>query len=59
MTCLRIKEDIDYTGGFYLSNGIINYKKKSKRPKGPYVSITFYIITIFNTQNLPSKKRVV
>ena len=31
------KENIDYRGGFYLSNGIINYKKKSKRPKGPYV----------------------
>lgn len=25
------KENIDYRGGFYLSNGIINYKKKSKR----------------------------
>lgn len=23
------KEDIDYRGGFYLSNGIINYKKRS------------------------------
>lgn len=40
------KEDIDYTGGFYLSNGIINYKKKSKRPKGPdgkYLIDPYYI----------------
>lgn len=27
------KEDIDYTGGFYLTNGIINYKKRSSPPK--------------------------
>lgn len=26
------KEDIDYTGGFYLTNGIINYKKRSNPP---------------------------
>lgn len=50
------KEDIDYTGGFYLSNGIINYKKRSKRPKGPYVPSP-YIPVWFNTQNLPSKKK--
>lgn len=49
------KEDIDYTGGFYLSNGIINYKKRSKRPEGPYVPSPF-ILAQFNTQNLPSKR---
>lgn len=26
------KENIDYHGGFYLSNGIINYKKRKKKP---------------------------
>lgn len=51
------KENIDYRGGFYLSNGIINYKKKSKRPKGPYVPSP-YIPVWFNTQNLPSKKEL-
>lgn len=29
------KEDINYTGGFYLTNGIINYKKRSKYPRRP------------------------
>lgn len=34
------KENIDYRGGFYLSNGIINYKKPTKRPKSkPYILI--------------------
>lgn len=32
------KSEIDYLGGFYLTNGIVNYKKPTKRPKGkPYV----------------------
>jgi hypothetical protein len=26
------KEDIDYRGGFYLTNGIVNYKKRTERP---------------------------
>ncbi len=30
------KEDIDYNGGFYLSNGIINHKNKTKSPKNKY-----------------------
>lgn len=51
------KENIDYRGGFYLSNGIINYKKKSKRPKGPYVPSPS-ILSQFNTQNLPSKREL-
>lgn len=54
------KENIDYRGGFYLSNGIINYRKKSKRPKcpkGPYISPSF-ILSQFNTQSLPSKKKL-
>jgi hypothetical protein len=51
------KEDIDYRGGFYLSNGIINYKKRSKRPKGSYVPSSL-ILSQFNTQNLPSKRKL-
>lgn len=35
----KAKEDIDYRGGFYLTNGIINYKKRVKRPYHPYVNI--------------------
>lgn len=27
------KSNIGYTGGFYITNGIINYKKRTKRPK--------------------------
>lgn len=49
------KENMDYRGGFYLSDGIINYRKKSRRPEGPYVPSP-YIPVWFNTQNLPSKK---
>lgn len=51
------KEDIDYRGGFYLSNGIINYKKRSKRPKSSYVPSSL-ILSRFNTQNLPSKREL-
>ncbi len=51
------KESISYRGGFYLSNGIINYKKKSKRPKGPHVS-SLFILSQFNTQNLPSEREL-
>lgn len=27
------KSDIDYHGGFYITNGILNYKKRTKKPK--------------------------
>lgn len=27
------KSDIDYHGGFYITSGILNYKKKTKKPK--------------------------
>lgn len=34
------KSEIDYLGGFYLTNGIVNYKKPTKRPKSkPYILI--------------------
>lgn len=50
------KEDIGYTGGFYLSNGIINYKKRRKRPKSYAQSPFMY--AQFNTQNLPSRREL-
>lgn len=34
------KENIDYRGGFYLSNGILNHKKRTKRPKPKSCSYT-------------------
>lgn len=37
------KSDIDYHGGFYITNGILNYKKKTEKPKlRSYVSIVDY-----------------
>lgn len=34
------KSDIDYSGGFYITNGIVNYKKRTKRPTSkPYTSM--------------------
>lgn len=51
------KENIGYMGGFYLSNGIINYKKKSKRPESSCVPSPL-ILSQFNTQNLPSKRKL-
>ena len=33
------KEDINYKGGFYLTNGIINYRKRTKRPYHPWINI--------------------
>jgi hypothetical protein len=51
------KEDIDYRGGFYLSNGIINYKKRSKRPEGSHAPSPFTLQQL-NTQSLPSKRKL-
>lgn len=51
------KENIGYRGGFYLSNGIINYKKKSKKPEVSCVPSPL-ILSQFNTQNLPSKREL-
>ena len=34
------KSEIDWSGGFYITNGILNYKKRTKKPKlRSYVSI--------------------
>lgn len=27
------KSEIDWSGGFYITNGILNYKKRTKKPK--------------------------
>lgn len=43
------KEDIDYTGGFYLTNGIVNYRKRTKRPYHSYINIED-----FNRAAMPS-----
>ena len=51
------KENIDYRGGCYVSNGISNYKKRSKRPRGSYTPSPS-ILQYLNTQNLPSKKEL-
>lgn len=52
------KEDIDYRGGFYLSNGIINYKKRSKRPKGSSHAPSPFTLQQLNTLSLPSKRKL-
>lgn len=52
------KEDIDYRGGFYLSNGIINYKKRNKRPKGSSHAPSPFALQQLNTRSLPSKGKV-
>lgn len=54
----REKENIGYMGGFYLSNGIINYKKKSKRPESSLCFHHLLDLLQFNTQNLPSKREL-
>ena len=37
------KSEIGWSGGFYITNGILNYKKRTKKPKSkPYTSIGDY-----------------
>lgn len=37
------KSEIGWSGGFYITNGILNYKKRTKKPKSkPYISIVDY-----------------
>lgn len=37
------KSEIGWSGGFYITNGILNYKKRTKKPKSkPYISICDY-----------------
>lgn len=49
------KEDIGYAGGFYITNGIINYKKRRKRPDKPYTPSLYYSSALLNHKHLPSK----
>lgn len=49
------KSEIGWSGDFYITNGILNYKKRTKKPKSkPYISIGDYnrqlmpdIVTLF------------
>lgn len=52
------KEDIDYRGGFYLSNGIINYRKRSKRPEGSSQAPSPFTLQQLNTRSLSSKRKL-
>ena len=37
------KSEIGWSGGFYITNGILNYKKRTKKPKSkPYISMGDY-----------------
>ena len=37
------KPEIGWSGGFYITNGILNYKRRTKKPKSkPYISIGDY-----------------
>lgn len=37
------KSEIGWSGGFYITNGILNYKKRTKKPKSkPYISMCDY-----------------
>ena len=51
------KEVIGYTGGFYLSNGVINYKKRVKRPKSLNVPPPSVLQQI-NAESLLSKRKL-
>lgn len=43
------KSEIDWSGGFYITNGILNYKKRTRKPESkPYISIGDY-----NRQSMP------
>lgn len=51
----KSKEDIGYAGGFYITNGIINYKKRRKRPNSSYTPSLYYSSALLNHKHLPSK----
>lgn len=57
------KEDIDYLGGFYVSNGILNYKKSCSKEEYRKKIAQIYFNPLqdyikFNTANLPSNKDI-
>jgi hypothetical protein len=52
------KEDIGWQGGFYVTNGILNYKKRTSRPKS-YEQLSGCIDTWeYNRNNMPKLKPI-
>ena len=49
------KEDISYVGGFYITNGIINHKKRRKKPDNLCTFTSCEGLASFNSQHFPSK----
>lgn len=46
------KSEIDWSGGFYITNGILNYRKRTKRPKSKSCSYT--CIEDYNRAAMPN-----
>lgn len=58
------KEDIDWHGGFYVTNGILNYKKRVKfnpvqHSLSNSSSVTFNEAVDYNEDNMPKNKDIV
>lgn len=56
------KEDIDWHGGFYVTNGILNYKKETKPIQHSFRKsslVTFSEAMYYNKDNMPKNKDVV
>lgn len=63
-SCIEKKEDIGWHGGFYVSNGILNYKKRVRfNPVQHSLSnsslITFSEAEDYNNDNMPKNKDIV
>ena len=55
---IKEKEDITWYGGFYVTNGILNYKKRTSRPKS-CEPLSGYINTEeYNRNNMPVLKPI-
>lgn len=53
------KENIDYLGGFYVSNGILNYKKRIKYNYTQLSNAELFISTLdYNKNNIPKNKEI-
>lgn len=59
---LKEKEDIDWYGGFYISNGILNYKKRGNNINTSANLLRIWehygAYTKYNADNMPSTKKV-
>lgn len=58
------KEDIDWHGGFYVTNGILNYKKRVKYNYAKHSLINSHLTTLkeasdYNIDNMPKDKDIV